>query len=122
MNATKPHGLLASIEWVEAPANAWDFAIAEAIEVFCRASGIPCPADALFGTATWRVPAGMDLDPSPFCLKKAAPCLRVDMRDGTSFAVVLGWSNVCGCGECDGWPTFKVVESVFDAGKEVARG
>lgn len=111
---TKVTGLLASLEWEPTLDCDLDTQVAEAIEAFCRKTGLPVPADELFQGADWYVPRGTSLHPEPFCRKQAAPSLRVDMRDGRSFALLVGWSNVCGCGTCSGTPSLRAVESSWE--------
>jgi hypothetical protein len=120
-------GLLRSVEWVETDANGWDTKVGDAIAKYCRLIGDEVPADELFQTAVWSVPTGTELEPDPFCRKQTAPSLRVDMADGSSFAVLIGWGDYCGCPDCSNTPSFRVVESSWTAsgeprGKEVSRG
>lgn len=113
--ATKTTGILASLQWVPTQQTVHlDTDVGEAIDSYCKDAGIECPADDQWQDVEWAVPAGTELlDEAMLEFQRdrrlPAPALRVTLGS-TVFALIVGWSDMCGCGTCAGLPSLRVVE------------
>lgn len=116
MNTAIQPGLLGSLQWTPTTeTHHLDTAVGDAIEAHLREAGLPVPADELFQWAHWSVPTGTELlDAATLEFhrdsRRPAPALRVEFANGLGVALLVGWSNVCGCGECGSKPTLRVVD------------
>lgn len=112
MNATAP-GLLSSLVWVRTLECLPDTVVGDTIADHLSQCGEPVPADELFQNATWMVPSGTELEAPEWAemnRRSAAPALRVDFSNGLTAVLLVGWSDRCGCGTCQGLPSLRVVE------------
>lgn len=112
MNASAT-GLVSSLQWKVTHDCPWDTRVGDTIADHLNQAGIRVPADELFQNATWSIPTGTDLQSpewSAFSGLSSAPALRVDFANGLTVVLLIGWSDVCGCGTCAGEPSLRVVE------------
>lgn len=114
MNATtKTTGILSSLQWEPTTDCQLDTAVGDSIASYCKDAGIECPADEAFQSAKWSVPVGTTIEQpewAGYFGRVSAPALRVEFANGTSFALLIGWSDACGCETCQGLPSLRVVE------------
>lgn len=112
MNASAT-GLVSSLVWVPTTDCHLDTEVGDTIADYLRQIGAECPADELFQEAKWSIPAGTELE-SPewaaFNRRSSSPCIRVDFANGLTVVLLVGWSDMCGCGTCAGKPSLRVVE------------
>ncbi len=110
--ATQP-GLLGSLQWRPTTDCRFDTAVGDAIAQHCEAAGIAVPPDEAFQSAKWFVPVGTTIEEpewAGYFGRASAPALRVDLPNGLGFALLIGWSDRCGCGTCAGLPSLRVVD------------
>lgn len=100
-------GLIDSLQWVPGDSTSLDTAAGVVIADHCRQADIPVPPDEAFQGAKWLVPSGSELD---YSAPIPSPCLRIDLGGHGTFVLLVGWSDVCGCGTCAGRPSLRVVE------------
>lgn len=110
--STSP-GLLSSLVWVRTLDCHWDTEVGDTIADHLRQCGEPVPADELFQNAEWLIPNGTELEAPEWAEMRrmaAAPALRVDFANGLTAVLLIGWGDRCGCGDCKGLPSLRVVE------------